>query len=237
MMVFLSPSLNETEAFNTVDLIRRNTAALYEEYYVTGPTAVTRDMASLSVGDARNVAIVSILAIGLIVGLSLKSLALPVLLVLAVQLAIWINISMLYYQDQIVSSLTPIIIGAIQLGATVDYAILYTLRYRENLEIITSRIGAAIKTLEDTGRSILTSALILFSATFSISVVAGIKTTREMTMLIGRGALISMLVIFTLLPALLIIFNNGIGKLTIKWPGTKAETKEIKRLEALKYEE
>ncbi len=237
MMVFLSPSLNETEAFNTVDLIRRNTAALYEEYYVTGPTAVTRDMASLSVGDARNVAIVSILAIGLIVGLSLKSLALPVLLVLAVQLAIWINISMLYYQDQVVSSLTPIIIGAIQLGATVDYAILYTLRYRDNLEVIVSRSGAAIKTLQETGRSILTSALILFSATFSISVVAGIKTTREMTMLIGRGALISMIVMFALLPGLLIVFNHGIGKFTINWPGTKNRTNQGKYLEASHNEE
>jgi len=145
-------------------------------------------------------------------------LSLPLLLVLAVKLAIWINLSFLYYQGEPVSSLTPIIIGSIQLGATVDYAILFTLRYRENLGIMGERIKAAGQTIKDTGRSILTSALILFAATFSISLIAGIKTTREMTLLIGRGALISMVVIFSLLPALLIIFEKVIERTTIGWP-------------------
>lgn len=221
MMVFLAPGLNEEDSFAAVDLVRREAASLFEEYYVTGPTAVTRDMASLSGTDANNVAIISVLAIGLIVAISFKSLALPVILVLAVQIAIWINISVLYYQGQVVSSLTPIIIGAIQLGATVDYAILYTLRYKDNLALLGARLAAAIKTLEDTGRSILTSALILFSATFSISIVAGIKTTKEMTMLIGRGALTSMFVMYTLLPALLIVFHDSIAKSTAGWPALK----------------
>ncbi|MFU8794807.1 MAG: efflux RND transporter permease subunit, partial [Dethiobacteria bacterium] len=222
IIVFLSPGISETESFQTIDLIRQVTNTLNEEFYVTGPTAMTRDMAALSRIDAGRVALVSLAAIGLIVGISLKSLSLPVVLVMAVQLAIWINISILYYQDQAVSSLTPIIIGAIQLGATVDYAILYTLRYRENLELLPGRLKAAVKTIEDTGRSILTSALILFAATFSISVIAGIKTTREMTMLIGRGAMISMIVMFTLLPALLIVCDKLIGQSTIKWPNIKS---------------
>ncbi|MBW6462643.1 MAG: MMPL family transporter [Bacillota bacterium] len=223
IIVFLSPGISETESFQTIDLIRQVTNTLNEEFYVTGPTAMTRDMAALSRIDAGRVALVSLAAIGLIVGISLKSLSLPVVLVMAVQLAIWINISILYYQDQAVSSLTPIIIGAIQLGATVDYAILYTLRYRENLELLPGRLKAAVKTIEDTGRSILTSALILFAATFSISVIAGIKTTREMTMLIGRGAMISMIVMFTLLPALLIVCDKLIGQSTIKWPNIKSK--------------
>lgn len=229
IMVFLTPGISEAESFKTIDLIREATNTLNDEFYVTGPTAMTRDMAALSRLDAGRVVLVSIAAIGLIVGISLKSLSLPVVLVMAVQLAIWINISILYYQDQAVSSLTPIIIGAIQLGATVDYAILYTLRYRENLELFNGRLRSAIKTIEDTGRSILTSALILFAATFSISVIAGIKTTREMTMLIGRGAMISMIVMFTLLPALLIVCDKLIGHSTFKWPFVKTKMKTPRR--------
>ena len=178
-MIFLKPGVSESEAFTAVDLIRVEAGSLLDEYYVAGAPAMTRDMAALSRTDARTVAFVSVAAIGLIIAISFKSLFLPIILVLAVQMAIWINISILYYQDQAVSSLTPIIIGAVQLGATVDYAILYTLRYRENLDLQKNKITAAVKTIEETGRSILTSALILFAATFSISVIAGIKTTRE----------------------------------------------------------
>ncbi|MFO8191616.1 MAG: MMPL family transporter [Bacillota bacterium] len=218
IMVFLSPEAEEKEIFITIDRIREIAGSLHDEYYVAGQPAQTRDMAILSEVDARNVALFSVIAIGLIIAISFRSLSLPLLLVLAVQLAIWINLSFLYYQGEPVSSLTPIIIGAIQLGATVDYAILFTLRYRENLGIMGERIKAAGQTIKDTGRSILTSALILFAATFSISLIAGIKTTREMTLLIGRGALISMVVIFSLLPAMLIVFEKVIERTTIGWP-------------------
>ncbi len=228
MMVFLATADDETAAFTAIDTIRETTGSQYTEYYVAGPSAMTRDMALISRADARNVAYVSVAAITLIIAISLKSLSLPLLMVLAVQLAIWINISFLYFQNQPVSSLTPIIIGAIQLGATVDYAILFTLRYKENLAVIRLRVDAIKQTIEDTGRSILTSALILFAATFSISVVAGIKTTREMTLLIGRGALISMIVMFTLLPALLLIFDKLIGLTTLKWPKLSKQNKETR---------
>jgi len=218
MMVFLAPFETEKEVFAAVDMIRKTADALHEDYYVSGSPALTRDMAAISEVDARRVALASVAAIGLIVAASFKSMFLPLILVFAVQLAIWINLGALYFQEQTVSSLTPIIIGAIQLGATVDYAILFTLRYRENMELFDGRFEAAKKTIEDTGRSILTSALILFSATFSISVIAGISATREMTMLIGRGALTSMLVIFTFLPAILLIGEKLIACSTLNWP-------------------
>lgn len=218
IMIFLQGSEDEQSLFASIDSIRSIAGSLHEEYYLAGPSALTRDMATLSEIDARTVALVSVAAIGLIVAISFKSLTLPLILVLAVQLSIWLNIGILYYQDNTVASLTPIIIGAIQLGATVDYAILYTLRYRENLLLIPERLSAAKKTIEDTGRPILTSALILFSATFGISIIAGIKTTREMTMLIGRGAIISMVVMFTLLPALLLLTDKIISGTTINWP-------------------
>ena len=99
-----------------------------------------------------------------------------------------------------------------------DYAILFTVRYRENLEKWRGRTEALRHTIDDAGRSILTSALTLFAATFGISVVASIRTTREMTLLIGRGALISMIVIFLWLPALLLLSEKIIRKTTRNWP-------------------
>ncbi len=219
-MVFLEKFEIEEDAFQVVDNIK-NEASVYPEYYVTGATALTRDMASLVITDANRVAIFSVICIALIIAVSFRSLLLPILLITAIQLAIYINMSVAYFAGQRLSSLTPMIIGAIQLGATVDYAILFTARYRENLELCRIRTEAVRKTLNDAGRSILTSALTLFSATIGISFLASIRTTREMTMLIGRGALISMAVIFLWLPALLIIMDKAIQKTTRQWPPPK----------------
>jgi uncharacterized protein len=217
LMVFLDKFALEEDAFVVVDEIRAAGAG-YDEYYVTGATALTRDMASLVLSDANRVAIVSVICIALIIAISFRSISLPILLIIAIQLAIYINMSFAYFSGQRLSSLTPMIIGAIQLGATVDYAILFTMRYRENLGKWRGRIEALRHTIDDAGRSILTSALTLFAATFGISVVASIRTTREMTLLIGRGALISMVVIFLWLPALLLLSDRIIQKTTSHWP-------------------
>ncbi len=216
-LAFLNTFEDERQSFEAIDQIREAAGSFHEQYYVTGPSAMTRDLASLVDTDAKNVAIFSIAAICLIIAISFKSLSLPFIMILAIQLAIWANLSILYYQGQSVSSMTPMIISAIQLGATVDYAILFTMRYKENIFRFNRRIDAVRQTIEDAGRPILTSALTLFSATFVISFIAGIKTTGEMTMLIGRGAIVSMLVIFTVLPALLLLFEKLIRHTTRGW--------------------
>lgn len=216
-LVFIGTFGDEQLAFAAVDEIRETAGRLHDEYYVTGNSALTRDLASLVDTDARNVLLFSVICIFIIVALSFKSVLLPAILILVIQIAIWINVSVLYFQDQAVSSLTPMIIGAIQLGATVDYAILFTLRYRENIYIFPGRVEAVRQTIEDAGRSILTSALTLFSATVSIALIASIRTTGEMTMLIGRGSIISMMVIFLLLPSLLLILENLIRRTTKNW--------------------
>ncbi len=229
-LAFTNTFGDEQQAFTTVDTIRETAGGHTEEYYVTGTSALTRDMASLVDDDARNVLIFSIICIFLIIAISFKSLFLPGILILTIQLAIWINLGVLYFQEQTVSGLTPMIIGAIQLGATVDYAILFTLRYKENIYLFSSRIDAVKQTVKDAGRSILTSALTLFSATISISLIASIRTTGEMTMLIGRGAVISMLVIFFLLPSLLLLFENVIRRTTKDWAAKPpAQATEVRK--------
>ena len=225
-LVFLKSLDDEQLVFEAVDEIKDATNKMHEHYYVTGPSAMTRDLASLVDTDARNVAIVSIICIALIIGISFKSFTIPLILILAIQLAIWINLSFTYFQNQTVSSLTPMIIGAIQLGATVDYAILFGLRYRENIFLFERRVEAIRQTIVDTGQSILTSALTLASATLGIALVASIKTTGEMTMLIGRGALISMVVIFFGLPPLFLLSEKLISKTTSGWASSPVKTKK-----------
>ncbi len=221
LQVFMSTFDHEPQGFAAVDRIREATATVFDHYYVAGDTALTRDMASISQTDSRNVTLASIAAVALIIALSFRSFTLPFFLILAIQAAIWLNLGLLHLQDQSVASLTPIIIGAIQLGATVDYAILFTLRYRDNIFLSPTRVEAARRALEETGPSILTSALTLFSATMSIALMASISATREMTMLIGRGAVISMTIIFLGLPSLLITFDRVIGSTTLGWPRSR----------------
>lgn len=225
-LIFLEKFDHETKIFTTIDNIRDCAAGLHDEYYVTGNSALTRDMASLVDTDARNVFYISVICIFLIIAISFKSIAIPFILILAIQIAIWINVSFPYLQGQQVSSLTPMIIGAIQLGATVDYAILFASRYQENIFEFSRRIDAMRQTIEDTGRSILTSALTMFAATFGISLIASIKTTGEMTKLIGRGAIISMIVIFIGLPAMLLIMEKPLKLTTKGWPTMISKAKE-----------
>jgi predicted RND superfamily exporter protein len=130
------------------------------------------------------------------------------------------HIFLLFAYDNFTLRVTSIVIGAIQLGATVDYAILFTTRYRENLGLIPNKKEALRQTIEDTGRTILTSALTMLSATLGIALIASIKTTGELTMMIGRGAIISMVTIFLGLPPMLLIFDRLIGWTTKNWVKT-----------------
>jgi len=218
LQVFVADVEDEEEIFAVVDDIRETTARIFDEYYVTGETALTRDMAIISERDSPRVLVITILSIALIIGISFRSFMLPLILILVIQTSIWINMGVVYFQDLTVSSLTPIMIGAIQLGATVDYAIYFIVRYRNNLDNCPNRIEAAEKTINETGRSIFTSALTLFAATIGISQMATVVATVELSAIIGRGALISMGMIFLGLPSLLLTFDKLIRPTTAGWP-------------------
>ncbi len=213
------------EALAVLAAAEEKASLVFDRYYLAGSTPVVKDMIALEKHDNRIVSIISIGAIALILLINFKSLLLPVILILVIQVAIWINMAIPYFQGITQSSLTPIIIGAIQLGATVDYAILFTSRYRENRRRLGDIRLVAGQTIRDVGRSILTSALTLFAATMGIGFLpSSIKTTGEMTTLIGRGALISMAVIFFLLPGLLILFDKAIGLTTLGWRRKKIDS-------------
>ncbi|MEG1637616.1 MAG: MMPL family transporter, partial [Cellulosilyticaceae bacterium] len=113
-----------------------------------------------------------------------------------------------------------IILGAIQLGATVDYAILFTTRYKENLEHMVQK-EAMVQTIKDTSRAVFTSALILIAGTLSVYLITTIRSASELTLLIARGSIISLVLVYILLPAMLLIFDPVIQKTTLGWKSTK----------------
>lgn len=201
----------------TIEKVQGLLGNTYDKYYITGEPAIYYDLQRVTSNDFSNVNIISIILIGLILLITFKSITLPIILVFVIQLGIWINLSIPYFQGTVINFISFIVIGAIQLGATVDYAILFTSRYKENLEGL-APLEAMKKTISDTGRSVLTSVLILAAGTFSVYFITTIKSAAEITLLIGRGAIISLLLVYVLLPAILLIFGRIIGLTTLRWP-------------------
>ncbi len=197
--------------------IREIFSSKYKQYYVTGQAVLTNDISEVTEKDLLYVNILSIILVAIIIAISFKSIAIPVLLVFLIEAAIWFNLGITYFSGNPVSFMTPIFIGAIQLGATIDYAILFTSKYRENLLNSPDRDIAIKQTIIDTGQSIFTSAMILFSATLVITLITSVKATGEFTLMIGRGAIISMAMIYLGLPSMLLIFDRFIRWTTWKW--------------------
>ncbi|HAJ94937.1 MAG TPA: antibiotic ABC transporter permease [Actinobacteria bacterium] len=219
-LVQLSSGLEDPGTIEAINEMGSYASEIYDQYYITGEAVLQKDMSELAAVDLKYVSMLSMILIAVILAILFKSASLPVILILIIQLAIWINLSIPFITNRPVYYLTSIFIYAIQLGATVDYAILLTMRYRENLKIHRP-LEAMQKTIDNVGRSILTSALILFAGTVGITLISKIGTTSELTNMIGRGALISMALIYLGLPALLVVLDKLIGWTTIGWVRNK----------------
>ncbi|OQA22624.1 MAG: putative membrane protein YdgH [Actinobacteria bacterium ADurb.Bin346] len=216
-IVQVKTGVEDDETIKAIDDINKYASQIYgRNFYLTGESVLLNDMSRQSQIDMKYVNYLSIGLVALIIAVSFRSLSIPIILVAVIQLAIWLNLSIPYISGKPVYFLTSIFIGAIQLGTTVDYAILLTSRYKENLALL-EPVEAMKKTIKDTGQSIFTSALILFGGTLGITLISKIKTTSELTNMIGRGALLSMAIIFFGLPALLLIFEKIIGWTTLGW--------------------
>lgn len=218
--VNLNCEFESEEAFQTVEEVRDILNNSYEEWYAAGSSFSYYDIAEITNDDFRRNTILSILFIFVILAFTYKSMILPLIAIFVIELAIWINIGYVYFSSDSMSFLSFIIVGAIQLGATVDYAILYISRYKENLESL-NPIEAVRKTERDVAKSILTSASILVAGTFSVYFIATLTMVSEMCLMIGRGAIISVLSVFFVLPAFLVVFNPLISRVTKKWPTKK----------------
>ncbi len=190
---------------------------------VTGEAPMTKDLIEIANVDFNNVNWISILFVFAIIAISFKSLFLPVLLVAAIESAIVINMAIPYFTGTTLPFIASIVIGTIQLGATVDYAILMTTRFKEELENGNNKIEAAKIAVYQCSQSILTSGLTFFGATVGVSLISQMELLQSICLLIARGAIISMIVIIFVLPCFLILFESLIRHTTIGWPKPNKE--------------
>ena len=152
-------------------------------------------MITTSDKDFKNVSIVSIFAIFLIILIVFKSVTVPIILVASIEFAIFVNMGIPYYTGTVIPFIASIVIGTIQLGATVDYAILMTSRFREELNNGYDKKEAMRIAVQESGKSITTSGLTFFGATAAVAVVSDMSLIRSLCFLIARGAIVSMIVI------------------------------------------
>lgn len=195
------------------------------EGLVGGEAPLTNDLVTIADSDFKKVSIFSIVAIFLIIMVIFKSISVPILLVLAIELAIFINLGIPYYTGTTIPFISSIVIGTIQLGATVDYAILLTSRFKEELSNTNDKKEAMIKALQSSSRSIITSALTFFGATAGVGIISELEMISSLCVLMARGAIISMLVILFVLPGVLLMFEGIIVKTSKSFIMCKKEEK------------
>lgn len=185
-----------------------------EEGYLTGEAVLTDDLTVISDRDFKIVNIISISVVFLIIAIVLKSIGFPVVLIGAIELAIQINMGIPFYFNQTIPFITSIIIGVIQLGSTIDYSILLTDRflaeYKKSKDVDES-LKIAVK---ETSKSIVTSALSFMAATIGVGIYSKMEIVSTICTFLARGAIISMLVIILLLPAIISISFPFIKKTT-----------------------
>lgn len=186
---------------------------------LVGEAACTRDLIKITDKDFATVSFVSIFLIFLIVALVFKSITLPVILVSVIEFAIFINMGIPYYTGAVLPFIASIVIGTIQLGATVDYAILMTNRYKLERGNGKDKKLAAKDTLTATIKSVIVSACTFFGATFGVGVYSSIDMISSLCLLMARGAVVSMLCVICILPAMFIVFDKLIVKGSIKFLG------------------
>ena len=179
-----------------------------------GEAPCMKDMIDTTDHDFQVVNAVSIVAIFVIIALVEKSLSLPFVLIAVIELAVFINLGLPHYFGQSLPFIAPICISTIQLGATVDYAILMTTRYRSERLNGNDRKAAVYTALRTSAPSVIVSGLGLFAATFGVAVYSNIDIVASMCMLMARGAIISVLLVLLVLPALLILCDGVICKTT-----------------------
>ena len=205
-------------------------AAKYDDKaMLIGEAPATKDLITITDHDFQVVSILSIAAVFLIILVSFKSISLPIILVSVIELAIMINLGIAYFTNTDLPFIASVVIGTIQLGATVDYAILMTTRYRTERYSGKDKKEAGGIALNTSIKSIVTSALGFFAATVGVAVYSKIGLISSLCMLLARGALISMVIVATVLPSLLLLLDKIICKTSVGF--IPKENKKSKKTE------
>ena len=212
MLVTTEYKTASDEVNNQITELQEITKKYDENSMVIGEAACTKDLINITDRDFKVVNIVSIAAIFILILLVLKSFSLPVILVVVIELAIYINLGLCWFLGTTEPFIASVVIGTVQLGATVDYAILMTNRFKRERASGKSKTEAVETALAVSIPSILASALGFFAATIGVGIYSDVDLIGSLCMLMARGALISMVVVILILPSMLYLFDGLIQK-------------------------
>jgi predicted RND superfamily exporter protein len=204
------------ETFALVENIKKISDKYYDDtYHLAGISVTNYDMKQIITSDNLLVNIVAIISIIIVLIITFKSFFIPLVLILAIETAIWINLSIAYLMGSTLNYIGFIIVSAVQLGATVDYAILLAKKYLINREKMAAK-QAAIATIIDVAPSILASATILGIAGFGLGLISTNGVISQLGVLVGRGALISAIMVLLFVPAMFMVGDKIIMNKVLK---------------------
>jgi predicted RND superfamily exporter protein len=215
MVLMLSVPTESDETFEAMEDMEKTISEHFEEYYLAGNSTAIYDIKQVVETDYETVNTISIVAVMFIILVVFRSLSLPLILTFVIEISIWMNMSIPYFAGNTMSFVGYMIVSSVQLGATIDYAILLADRYLEYREILPKR-DAVLEAISTSGGSILTSFLILGTAGLSLGIVSQTAAISELGTLIGRGAFMSGIMVLILLPQLLVILDPLILKTTLR---------------------
>ena len=216
MMIATDYKIASDEINNQISKVNDIVKSYDSKAMVVGEAPCTKDLITITDKDFKTVSAVSIVAIFVIILFVLKSISLPIILVSAIEFAIFVNMGIPYFTHTQIPFIASVVIGTIQLGATVDYAILMTTRYKKERSQGYAKKEAIQIALSTSIPSIIVSALGFFAATFGVGMIASVDMIASLCTLMARGAIISMFVVIFILPSLFVlcdklIINTSIG--------------------------
>ena len=222
MMLISSEYAVATDEVNEqIDSINEIVEKYSDKAMVIGEAPCTKDLITITDQDFARVSTISIVAIFIIIALVFKSISLPVILVSVIEFGIFINMGIPHYTGTVLPFIASIVIGTIQLGATVDYAILMTNKYKRYRSRGAEKKEAITKALSDSISSVIVSALSFFAATFGVGLYSNIDMIGSLCMLMARGAIISMFIVIFILPAMFMVFDKIIVATSVGFKNKK----------------
>lgn len=214
MVISLNTDYEGEETFELIEEIRQTAENFYnDEYYLAGNGVSTYDLKDTVTSDMLKVNLIAIGAVFIVLLLTTKSISIPVILVISIETAIWLNLSIPYFAGSIIFYIAYLIISSIQLGATVDYAILMTDRYMEYRSAMPKK-KAIVETISSCTISILTSGSVLTLVGFLLGYISTHGLLAQLGTMLGRGTLCSLAIVLFVLPGLLYLFDKLIQKTT-----------------------
>ncbi len=208
MMIATDYKIASDEINNQINEVNDIVKSYDSKAMVVGEAPCTKDLITITDKDFKTVSAVSIVAIFVIILVVLKSISLPIILVAAIEFAIFVNMGIPYFTHTQIPFIASVVIGTIQLGATVDYAILMTTRYKKERSQGLAKKEAIQTALSTSIPSIIVSALGFFAATFGVGCIASVDMIGSLCTLMARGAIISMFVVIFILPSLFVLCDK-----------------------------